>query len=115
MISASFLSLGSFSTTVPSESSSAVSLVPVQVRLDLNPDRSIEIVISGAESKNIKFEAKQSDWDFDSVTATLSDLKGRYSALTTVTLAADPQVQYREVVRSVEKVKITVPNVVLGE
>ena len=115
MISASFLSLGTFATTVPSEGSSAVSLVPIQVRVDMNPDRTLEMTMSGPEAKTHKIEAKDQDWDFVSMNNTLMELKGKYPTFATVTLAADPQIQYREVVRGIERTKESVPNVVLGE
>ena len=115
MVSASFLSLGAFNTTVPSEGKATASLIPVQVRVDLNQDRSIEMTVDGADKKILKFEAKSQDWDFSSMSQNLNELKGKYPLLNTVTLAAEPQVNYLEVVRVVERTKQSFPNVVLGE
>jgi biopolymer transport protein ExbD len=115
MISASFLSLGVFNTTIPSEGKASASLIPVQVRVDMHRDRSIEMTVSGAEKQSKTFVPKEQDWDFNSMIGVLNELKGRYALLTTVTLAADPQVHYNEVVRGVERSKQSIPNVVLGE
>lgn len=115
IISASFLSLGVFQTTVPSESSSQAQLAEVQVRVDINTNHTIDMSISGTEKKSETLAAHGDDWDFSALANRLESLKNRSHSLNTMTLAAQTGVTYRDVVRAVEQSKRVLPNIVLGE
>lgn len=115
MISASFITMGVFDTTVPTEGRSSPSTAQVQLRLDLNSDKSIEVTIEGNEKFNRRIASVGGDWNFEKLSMELSSVKEKWSGLNTATVAADPSVHYREIVRLIERTKKTVPYVVLGE
>ncbi len=115
MVSVSFLSLGSFSATVPSDSSSSASVAPAQIRVDLDYSRQIEITVQDGSTKVVRIPPVKEDWDLKSLQTKLAAFKSSYGDVSTITIAAQAVVPYRDVVRVVESSKQSFSNVVLGE
>lgn len=116
MVSASFLSLGVFGATVPSESMSTVVSPPtIQVQVNLTRNHTIEVTTSGQERGKVTLPPQGSEWDLNGLGEKLAQLKSRFSSLNTVTVIAYSGIEYRDVVRVIERSKRSLPHVVLGD
>ncbi|MBY0470938.1 biopolymer transporter ExbD [bacterium] len=116
LASASFISIGVLDAGISAGGSTANAAKPPSVTLSilLKPDKDIEVKISGKTNLTVKLPAKNKDWDFDALTAHLAADKAKWSDLAGVTLTAENDVQYKEVVRSMETIRKTFPAVLLG-
>lgn len=112
LISASFISLGMLSITVvaPSEESITTPIPPaITVTVYLKPQGEylIETETPGAskESKTIS--------DASSLLQFLSQIKEKFPTLETLLLTSDDQIEYKHIVKLVEKLKDLFPTIAL--
>lgn len=117
LVSASFIALSVFDVDVatpPGASSPDQPKVVIAVEMEQNRDLRIR-VSGGTDAGVYMIAAKDGLWDFDMLTAKLEGLKTKYPELKSALLGADATMEYKEVVKTVETMKKTLPSVTLGE
>lgn len=116
LATASFLSIGLLDAGVAAAGTTASAGDPPQVTLtvELKPDRTISVKTSGKENSSVTLAAKDATWNYDSLTTKLTEIKGRWSGLSAATLVAENTIEYRDVVKTMEVTRRTVPVVLLG-
>jgi len=86
----------------------------VQVSVELQPSHKIEIKVTGKANQTFDIVPTNGVWDYDKLTAQLNTLKQKYPDLGGVTLKADENVQYGEVIVGMENIRKSLPAVLLG-
>lgn len=116
LASASFLAIGILDAGVAAAGAQANPGTPpaVNLTLELKTDHSILIKLNGKANNTNTLNSKNQNWDYDGLTLQLAGLKTQWPGLTAVTLLAENQVEYRDVVKSMEITKKTLPAVLLG-
>lgn len=125
LVTASFLSIGILDAGVAASAPATGQTTeppPIQISLELNRDHSITIKTTGKESRTHTLAAPKlasaaaspAGWDYDALTASLADLHKRWPTVGAVTLQAENFIEYRDVVKTMEITKRTLPVVLLG-
>lgn len=116
LATASFLSIGMFDAGIAAAgaTSSGNEPPPVHLAVELKPDLSIQYKLTGKATSSGSIPAKDGAWDHEELTARLAGFKQQWPMLNAVTLSADNTVQYRDVVKSMDVARKTLPVVVLG-
>ena len=118
LVTASFLSIGILDAGVAAAAPSTAQNSeppPIQITLELNKDHSITVKTTGKETKtNTLVAGKELSWNYDALTASLDDLHKRWPTVGAITLQADNLVEYRDVVKTMEVTKKSMPVVLLG-
>ncbi len=119
LVSASFLSIGILDAGVAAPSSSAPAnpndkppALLVQVNLDQN--QAMELKVSGKLTRSLKLGSVEGKPDYGTLNRELASLKTKYPDTETLVLTAHDDVEYRSVVEAMEKIRKTVPGVLLG-
>lgn len=119
LVSASFISLGVLDVTV-AVPAQAQETTPnndpprLIVTIELATGDSLMLRTAGAEVKDYPIPAKNGTWDFVQMTTYLSELKTRFPKLDSAMVSADDKIQYKEIVKTVQATRATIPNVALG-
>lgn len=116
LATASFLSIGILDAGVAAAGATASpgEAPPVHLTITLKKDHTITLGLSGKSNAQASVAAKGTEYDFDGMNEKLSGIKGQWTALTAATLVAENDVQYKDVIRSMEYTKKTLPAVLLG-
>ena len=116
LISTAYASIGIFDAGLAAGGESQASGKPpeVQVTVELKADHSAKVRISGKATQEVMVAAQGTDWDFAAVNQHLTEYKGRWSSLAGVVLTADNAVEYKDVIRSMESIRKTIPSILLG-
>jgi biopolymer transport protein ExbD len=116
LASAAFLSIGIFDAGVAAAGAAPSSQKPpsINVVIELNRAQQLQIKVSGKANTTTTLNAKDGAPDFDSLRANLDGLKGKYSDLAAVTLSAETTVQYKDVIKTMEATRKSIPVVMLG-
>jgi hypothetical protein len=118
LVSASFISIGVFDVGIATAGDpppDAPAPPPVTVSLRLEEAGSVRFALSGGEERIFTIPAKEGRWDFEGVVSELNGIHARWAALDSALVAADTQVQYRDVVKAIESVKRVFPAAYIGE
>ncbi len=109
LASASFLSIGILDAGVSSAGEEAKSEIPPEINLsiELKQDQRIELKIQGKVNKTDTLS-------FEKLTPYLKELKARWPSLQSATLLAQNRVEYKEVIKTMEELKKSLPLVLLG-
>jgi biopolymer transport protein ExbD len=120
LASASFLSLGILDAGIAAAGSSATpgTPPPVNVVIELRENRDLVVKVTGKQNTTTTLQAKTAEkgreWNYENLTVQLAGLKLNFPAVTGATLVADNKVEYKEVVKSMEVVRKSLPVVLLG-
>lgn len=116
LVSASFLSIGIMDAGVAAAGAQAQSATPpsINVTIELARDQRLQIKVAGKSEEKIQIAAKDGTYDFGVLEQRLGALRSRWSDLNAVTLISEDSIQYKDVVQVMEKVRKTVPVVLLG-
>lgn len=110
LISASFISIGFFDAGVAAAGLKASSNKKPEIRITihLKKPQQYEVKVSGKLKKSIQITS------VDALEDELFKLTQRYPSVKAVTLKASDQIEYAEVVRSMDRIRKKVPAVLLG-
>ena len=116
LASASFLSIGIFDAGITAGGDQATSVKPPEVNVEvaLSRDHSFAIKLTGKVNSTIHVAAKAGDLDLDGLNAQLGGVKSKFSGVQAATLVAENLVEYKDVIRTMESTRKTLPYVMLG-
>ena len=116
LATASFLSIGIIDAGVAAAGAQAQSSEPPPVTLtvELKKNRSISVSLTGKENHKEQVEAARDGYDLDGLNSRLQVIKQRWPALQAATLQAESDVEYKDVILSMEMTRKSVPAVLLG-
>ncbi len=110
LISASFLSIGIFDTGVSATESTSTqnSHSSDVIQIELRALHSFHVSVSG---QSFELPAKNSEWDYEGL---LLKLSGYKNPDLTVILSAKNEIEYNHIIRTLDRLRPTFKNVVLG-
>jgi biopolymer transport protein ExbD len=124
LVSATYLSLTTLDAAVAPLEQAVKESVPtdqppppaldVKVAIELKQSGDTELRVSGAETRTDLIARAPAGRDVEKTLASLKDLKSRWPRLEKVTLLAERNVEYRDVVATLEASKAVLPNIQLG-
>lgn len=116
LVSASFISIGILDAGVAAGGATAAEGTPppVQITVELNRDQSVAIKLAGKATSTQSIRAKDGKRDLAEVNRQLAAIKGKWPSVEAATLTAESNVEYREVIETMEMVRKTQPAVLLG-
>jgi biopolymer transport protein ExbD len=121
LASATFLSIGILDAGIAAAGATATpgTPPPVNVVVELKENRDIVVKVTGKQNTTNTFQPRAGkegakDWNYESLTVQLAGVKVNFPSVTGATLMADNKVEYKEVVKSMEVVRKTLPVVLLG-
>src|SRR4051794_19879171 len=118
LVSASFISLGVIDVSVatPGPVDTAQQEDPsVSLTIEVAQDKSLQVNLSGKEKKTVSIPSKNDSWDFEGLEATIRPIKDKWTDLKVAVIAAQPSVEYDQVVKVVSTARKVVPTVFLGD
>lgn len=117
LASASFLSIGILDAGVAAAGATASDThapPPVNIAVELGENQKVTIRVTGKSSSTTPIGKSGTERDFVQLTKNLESIKARWPAVNAVTLTAENHVEYRDVVKSMEIIRKTMPVVLLG-
>lgn len=117
LVSASYLSVGILESSVASASASPQTeekQVDEMLSIEIKGDHTILVNLSGKFNHSHLITSDKGDWNYNGLVDQLALVKGESPELQTAVLTADNDVDYRQVVKSMEIAKKAVPSVMLG-
>ncbi len=116
LASASFLSIGILDAGVAAAGAAPASDAPpsVNVTIELSPAHKLAVKLTGKVTSTNSFDAIGDAWNYEAMTKALAETKGKYSDINAVTLVADNTIEYKDVIKTMEAIRKTVPVVLLG-
>lgn len=116
LASASFLSVSVFDAGVSAAGSAPADKAPpsVSVELAVNKGLAVAIKLTGKVNSSTIIPAKDGKLDYETLSAQLAGVKAKYTDVSAATLVADTTVEYREVIRTMEVTRKSLPYVLLG-
>lgn len=116
LVSASFISLGVLDT---SSADGSVSMEQskkeiLELTIHMSEDRQLMLNTSGTQKSQIAIPALNGSWDFTTMNNYLQDYKNKFN-LQAANLSAANAVEYKDVVRGLERIREQIDNVYLGE
>jgi biopolymer transport protein ExbD len=116
LVSAAFVSIGILDAGVAAAGAIAKDgpPPPIQITLSLALDQSMELKVTGKMTSEAKIPAKNGAADYEKLGAQLSGIKQQWSEASAMTLVPDTKVAYRDVVKTMEVARKSMPAVLLG-
>src|SRR4051812_20415125 len=116
LASASFLSLGIMDAGVAAAGATqnAGTPPPINITVELKPGHQMVVAVTGKLTSNTPIQARGTDWNYDDLTQNLGALKAKFNDVNAVTLTADNATEYRDVVKTMEVLRKSMPAVLLG-
>ena len=116
LASASFVSIGILDAGVAAASATQTGGAPpsLQLTIALKSDHTAELQVTGKIKRMQSIPALGNEWDYATLSKQLGQLKAQVPDLQAVTLVADNTLPYREVIKSMELIRKTIPVVLLG-
>ncbi len=116
LASASFLSIGILEAGVAAAGDTAKSDTPpsLNITVELAQNHGIAVKYSGKSTGTENLQAKADAWNYEELTKQLSALKQKHPDVSAVTLSAANDIEYRDVVKTMEVMRKTLPVVLLG-
>jgi len=116
LVSASFISISALDIDVTGVGDAPhTEPPPVSIAVELDMKHVLHVKLTGKEKDEWVVEAKDGTWDLDSLGAKLEAIKEKWPVVEAAFVAADDDLEYREVVKVVETTKRTHKNVTLGD
>lgn len=119
LISASFVSLGSFDVSVSASSVDPIAALDApKISLTVHLDSTGTLILALHGQQAGSFEVSPlpgtSTWDLDKAKGIAEGLKVKFPELDEATVTADPAVKYKEMVRAVSMIRGAIPKVYVG-
>ncbi|MEK6577641.1 MAG: biopolymer transporter ExbD [Bdellovibrionota bacterium] len=118
LASATFLSIGILDAGVASAGSSAPSNTPpppVSYALEIGKNYQMTLKVSGKSTTTNVIKSKDiGKLDLDQLTTHLNGLKNKWPTVLAITMTAEEDVEYKEVVKALETTRKVLPAVLLG-
>lgn len=123
LASASFLSIGILDAGIAAAGAAPTTAGPpsINVTIELSADHAMTVKLSGKATSSQTLKAlpgtgasKDGAWDYAALTEALGSTKAKYADLAAVTLTADNATEYKDVVKTMETIRKTIPVVMLG-
>ena len=116
LASSAFISIGILDAGIAAGGTTTEEKAPpsVQVSVEMQPGFKMEVKVNGKVNQTVNIGAANGAWDYDKLTAELAGIKQRFPDLSGVTLKANEDIQYGEVIVGMENIRKTVPAVLLG-
>lgn len=116
LVSASFISLGVLDTSSADGSVSIeqVKKETLELTIHMSVDRQLILNTSGTQKSHIAIPALNGSWDFTTMNNYLQDYKNKFN-LQAANLSAANAVEYKDVVRGLERIREQIANVYLGD
>jgi biopolymer transport protein ExbD len=117
LVSAAFLSIGILDAGIAAAGAAPSSATPppVNVVVELQEGFRMEVRVSGKLTRKVALApTKDGSWDYPGLTEQLAAVKNQFPGTSAATLQATDRIEYREVVKSMEAVRRTLPAVLLG-
>jgi biopolymer transport protein ExbD len=116
LASASFLAIGILDAGVSAAGDTATTATPppIAVEIQLSANHSMTIKVTGKANTTTPITATGTDYNYDFMNQNLAGLKAKWPEFNAVTLLADNTVEYKDVVKTMESLKKTMPAVLLG-
>lgn len=109
LASASYLSISIFDAGfAPSQPSADTQPPPVTVELTIRAKSVYQLVVNGKVKIDDKFS------DADSASEKIKEIKNQFPSLDSVTILAEDDISYEQVVKTMEKLRPVMPSLVLG-
>jgi biopolymer transport protein ExbD len=121
LVSAAFISfhmieVTAVATAESSEETPPPTELPMALTVELKPGQVFDIHVSGKETAEYTIRALgELDWDFPKLASQLEQIKTRWPTIKEVSVKADNGTRYKQIVRVVEKLKKSIPKVLVGE
>jgi biopolymer transport protein ExbD len=116
LASAAYLSIGILDAGVAAAGATASSEKPpaVNVTVELDQDQKMVVKLSGKVTNTIPIEAQGGKWNYEALTQNLTSTHSRFNDVNAVTLTANNAIAYKDVVKTMEVIRKTMPVVLLG-
>jgi len=121
LVSASFLSLGILDAGVSASGESSATAIPPEesLTIEVRADHSLQLKVLSrtkqtAELEQIVAPATSGQSDADALGKQLTQIKSRWPSLAGATLTAQADVEYKDVVQSMDRIRQDFPAVLLG-
>lgn len=116
LVSAAFLSIGILDAGVANSVSSQKKSTPpaIQVSILMKSDYSIHLKTKGKSRVSRRFQAVEGQWNHEALQAELSRLQKSWPDVKGVTLSAQDQIVYEDVVVTMDRIRSTHPAVLLS-
>ncbi len=120
LATAAFLSIGILDAGISAAGATAATNQPptLQVTLELQEVNSKQKIIVKTAGKSTSSKTLESlpdgTWNYDELDSTLNQFKAAHSDLSAITLSADNAIEYKHVIKTMERIRKTIPVVLLG-
>jgi len=118
LVSATFLSIGILDAGVSAsgaQSQDSTTVPQIAVAVELQKNHSIIVRITGKETSNKTFGAIDGEkWNTKDLDGFLNSLKAKYKDFNAMTLSAQDQIAYDDLIQIMESTKKTIPAILLG-
>lgn len=116
LASASFLSIGILDAGIAAAGTAQSDSTPpaVTVTVELGKDHAMQVKLSGKANATTPIAAKAGAWDHEKLTLELQAIKEKWKDVNAAILSADNSIEYKDVVKSMETIRKTMPAVMLG-
>lgn len=116
LASSAFLSIGILDAGVAAGTPTQETAAPpaIQINVEIQDDLALEIRISGKMDRKIKLAKKGVDADYEGLSLELTQLKSKFPGIDALTLSATDNVEYSNLVIAMDKIRKTIPVVLLG-
>src|SRR4051794_13282188 len=116
LASASFLSIGILDAGVAAAGAQAApgTPPPINISVELGTGQKLTVKVTGKMTSNEVILPVSGKLDFAGLTRSLASTHAKYTDVNALTLTADNAVEYREVIKTMEEIRKTVPVVLLG-
>jgi biopolymer transport protein ExbD len=116
LVSASFLSIGLLDAGIAAAGPSNDKSVPppISVEVVIQNGLALQVKISGKETRTLNVNAKDRALDLDGLAGQLKPIQEKWKTVTGATISAENDVEYKEVIRTMEATRKHFPAVALG-
>ena len=116
LISASFLSIGILEANNGSPGQSDQNQPPPDeiIQIEVQNQLDIEIKITGKANETIRIPQKNTSLDLERLSQELTVTQQKWPKINSVILKATDDVNYVQIIRSMEAIKVTHPSILLG-
>lgn len=117
LISSSYLAIGMMDAGIQAgQATPTAEPPPVQVTVELGDKHTIRVKVKGKANESVELAANENGaWALDRLEKKMQELHRSWPGLEGIVLTAHPDVEYRDVVAGLEKVRKVIPSVLLGE
>ncbi len=114
LISSTFLAVSILDAGVAATSSDPSTPPPVNITVELIQNGAVDVKVTGQASRSNRIPAGAQGYDFEALARELGELKKSWPTVDALTLQADGEVDYKAIVKGMEKARESFPVVMLG-